>query len=779
MNSPKRIILISFAAGVLTAVVIFFVIANIKDERQNGVEERTELPDADVEFLEQAGEQADPEDQESMVEIWYKSEESGMDLPDERLETGIVSAFRDAVDYKLNPDEDLNNNSIPDKWEEQFSLTEEDAFSDEDDDGFSLMQEYMFKTNPVDPLSHPKYINLISSRIVRQRISGLELVSVDMTKPDKKDWIAKINVLRNSSRRSESVCIGGTFKHNNVDFYLIDIELDGKTQKPVVYVRRGGKEERIPCHLRQTVYDPNWRIRLSNNRFDMSTTTYNRTFTTSVGSTFLLGSAETGEERYKVVSFDPDTQSVVVESTGSAPEKITILPEPLIPTLEKDSDWDKDGFTLAEEFAARTDPSDSLSHPKYITRIGVFSVNGQDVRFIDGMQHRVFTVSVRSIFHLGTVTTGREGYKVISINPDRKTVVVESTDGALENITIQPVPLISALNKDSDHDADGFTLAEEYEAQTDPFDPLSHPKYITRTIASHIVKLRIDGLELVSVDTSKPDKNDWIASFNVLQNNKKRSRFVKINNRFESNNRDLDQYDFTLVDIEMDEKTGNPVAYIRHCDETELIACRIKQPVHYLPRLRLIDPVLNSTIDTQVGSIFKLGTDKTGEEEYRVVSVDPVVVESAEAPHDFSTVVPTSTSDEDSDGFVLEEELMAHTDPGNPLSHPKYIRNLYIFSAWDLSSSSIRDERYDISFFDPIQGRILKFKSDVEIGSTFKLGSARTGEETYRIDRVNLKNFFSYEDEVRVKSVKNKDEVFLLHFEPENPRWRKWDFTKR
>ena len=140
-----------------------------------------------------------------------------------------------------------------------------------------------------------------------------------MTKPDKKEWEATFNVIRNNKKRSEFVRINsGTFKNNNVDFSLVDIEVDEKTQEPVAYIQRVGRVERIVCKLKQPVMDPMLRMRFLN-------TLFNSTFTSSVGAEFKLGTEKTGEELYKVVSADSNTNEVIVESVSDNPETFKIL----------------------------------------------------------------------------------------------------------------------------------------------------------------------------------------------------------------------------------------------------------------------------------------------------------------------------------------------------------------------------------------------------------------------------------------------------------------------
>ena len=248
-----------------------------------------------------------------------------------QTENGKCPACGKALAPRLKVDEDellgkadLNGNGIPDEWEKQYDLTLTQQDSDEDTDGFTLAQEYKAKTDPTDPLSHPKYISqLYVSAVRQQRINGLELVSVDDTKPDRKDWAITFNVMRNDRRRSEFVQMNvGTFKNNNVDYSVVDIGDDEKTQEHIVYIQRVGKIERIPCRVKQPVYDPSPRVTFLN-------TLTGRTMTTSVGSNFKLGTAKTGEELYKVVSADSEAKTAVIETVdGETPVSITVPTAP-------------------------------------------------------------------------------------------------------------------------------------------------------------------------------------------------------------------------------------------------------------------------------------------------------------------------------------------------------------------------------------------------------------------------------------------------------------------
>lgn len=224
---------------------------------------------------------------------------------------------------------DQNSNGIPDEWESQFTLAETGADSDEDSDGFSLIQEYMAKTDPSDPLSHPKYITMLYvDKVSQSKFPGLQLVSVDTVKPDKKDWDIKFSTQVKSgsavNKKSPIVGIGRSFKSidskkNNVDFTVIDVEIDDKTQAPVVYIQRIGKnDERIACRVKQDVYDPQQTVLFKD------TTLFGKEIKCASGAEFKLGTEKTGEERFKVVSADRKTREAIVETVDETPETLTV-----------------------------------------------------------------------------------------------------------------------------------------------------------------------------------------------------------------------------------------------------------------------------------------------------------------------------------------------------------------------------------------------------------------------------------------------------------------------
>ena len=610
MKSPKKrtILILSAAAGVLAVAVLLAVVlpAVIKTEdgRQSGMEESAGSPDMVVDLFDETGEEVDAETNDKMRRMEQELKELREELRNARMKAAAESGDQEENDPPLDDDslldddpnleyfieipaaraarfrlaeDDLNENGIPDEWEKEFGISADftDPDSDEDSDAFTLLQEYTAKTNPVDPLSHPKYITgVFVSAVAPVRIQGLELVSIDRTNSYKNDWQATFNVLRNNRKRSEFVRINGTFNNNNVEFSLVDIETDDKTQEPIAYLKRRGKQERIPCRPKQQVYDPMPRVRFVD-------AIEGRTITATVGSEFSLGTSRSGREQYRVLSADPDTKNVVVESADTR-ESFVLLPKPPDPPEE---------------------------------------------------------------------------------------------------------PVVDPA---SDEDSDGFSLERENEAGTDPADPLSHPKYIDQILVYNVARKRFQGLELVSVDRSKADKKDWVATFNVIVKNRLRQAFVQMENSSGSltNTFRNINVDFRLVDIEMDETMREPIAVIQRVGREERIACRVRQPVYDpMPGVRLFNALYDQIIMTSVGSVFRLGTPKYGQEQYKVVSADlvtkSVVVEAVGDTRETINVPlkplnEDPASDEDSDGFTLSQENKAGTDPREPLSHPKYISQIFV-----------------------------------------------------------------------------------------------------
>ena len=246
---------------------------------------------------------------------------------DEQIVRAILEKYPEATaEQSIQADQNLNG--IPDEWERKYNVSARFAApeSDEDGDGFSLIREYRAGTNPVDPLSHPKYITQIYfTAIELVQINGLELLFVadPLIGHYNNNREAAFSVVRNNRQRTVYARIknysGTTFTNNGVSYYVDDIVDDPKTHEPVVYIKRDGDNWRIPCRVKQPIYDPRPRVRLLN-PLDA------KVVVSGLGDTFKLGSKRTGEEEYRIVTADPDAKIVAVQSVGENPEEFKIPP---------------------------------------------------------------------------------------------------------------------------------------------------------------------------------------------------------------------------------------------------------------------------------------------------------------------------------------------------------------------------------------------------------------------------------------------------------------------
>lgn len=82
----------------------------------------------------------------------------GMPIPFGSKECPLCGALQpgEVQANKADGDED----GLPDEWEKKYglSLSMNDAALDFDNDGFTNMEEFLAKTNPADPNSHPPYV---------------------------------------------------------------------------------------------------------------------------------------------------------------------------------------------------------------------------------------------------------------------------------------------------------------------------------------------------------------------------------------------------------------------------------------------------------------------------------------------------------------------------------------------------------------------------------------------------------------------------------------------
>lgn len=87
-----------------------------------------------------------------------KDPSCGMPIPTGSKECPLCGALQpgEVQANKADGDED----GLPDEWEKKYGLNiaVNDANEDFDGDGFTNMEEFLAKTNPADPMSHPPYV---------------------------------------------------------------------------------------------------------------------------------------------------------------------------------------------------------------------------------------------------------------------------------------------------------------------------------------------------------------------------------------------------------------------------------------------------------------------------------------------------------------------------------------------------------------------------------------------------------------------------------------------
>ena len=240
------------------------------------------------------------------------------------------------LDMSVEADNDVNRNGVPDDWEKENKVYSElaDAIDqDPDGDHFSTYEEYILKTNPMDPKSHPKYIayqyvkSLNKTPIRDLRYLGLMSPSgKDVTK-----WEINIEFRENGRRaKTRQFKIGDTFDHMNTKFKILSIEPDDINNPgpgTVIFVAREGMNEKIRCEAgrNKVIYDPVETLVMRN-------AAYKKTIRCQVGKSFTLGEARTGAETYKVLQ--ATGKSAVVEDAASG-EKITLGEDTGKPVVER------------------------------------------------------------------------------------------------------------------------------------------------------------------------------------------------------------------------------------------------------------------------------------------------------------------------------------------------------------------------------------------------------------------------------------------------------------
>ena len=166
----------------------------------------------------------------------------------------------------------------------------------------------------------PIYVSDIKQKL----LSGLELVSIDMTNADCLKWTAQFSVTQNGRKKSQFAGINNKIVMNEKDTFVVtDIGIDDETQEPVVFLQRNGKEGKIACFRKRRIYEPVFNVRFIN-------ITTNNLFTCLVGNSFSITDSREGKKTYKVISADPNRMEAVIEQNDSTHTIIKVYPKPQI-----------------------------------------------------------------------------------------------------------------------------------------------------------------------------------------------------------------------------------------------------------------------------------------------------------------------------------------------------------------------------------------------------------------------------------------------------------------
>ena len=237
------------------------------------------------------------------------------------------------LDLTVSGGNDRNNNGVPDDWERANDVYSESSSTIDDDpdgDRFTTYEEYVLKTNPLDPKSHPAYIAYTTvQKLARTKISFYYrgLASTGVTDKSKLEFNIEYKEPGWRDKRTKFKKLGEKFKHQAWTFEIIDAIPDDPNnpgQGTIIFVRRDGLDEKIKCEPNKTVYDPVETVYLWN-------APYKKVVECQVGKTFKLGDPKTGVEEYTIVS--ATSESAVVENAKG--EKIHLRKYTGQPIVEK------------------------------------------------------------------------------------------------------------------------------------------------------------------------------------------------------------------------------------------------------------------------------------------------------------------------------------------------------------------------------------------------------------------------------------------------------------
>ncbi len=230
-----------------------------------------------------------------------------------------VCGTEQPVELAEAKDLDSDGGGIPDWWEKQYGLdplNPDDDTIDSDGDGFSNLIEYYAGTDPLDPNSHPDLLDfMMVDKIVATKLP-IRFMGATRMPGDK--YRCQVNVLERGQLRPTTYFLLEGEQIGKTDFKLARyLETTEKRFDPrfnremsvtvkKIEIARGGRV--ITIAEGENVSEADYKITLRQ-------TLDNTTFEIADEGLFKIG-----EGRYKVISVDNQTQSVVLQNDASKKE---------------------------------------------------------------------------------------------------------------------------------------------------------------------------------------------------------------------------------------------------------------------------------------------------------------------------------------------------------------------------------------------------------------------------------------------------------------------------
>ncbi|MBN1863736.1 MAG: hypothetical protein JW808_02420 [Victivallales bacterium] len=211
---------------------------------------------------------------------------------------------------------DADGDGMPDVFEIKHGLNPSDPgdkMTDLDGDGFPNYIEYLAETSPSDPKSRPPLAERLSLRGIRRNRIPLQLANVMTNNSEKKEeWLVQVQLQTRAKRwTTEFVKLGATLKLGSDIYKIADIDFkeeeqfDKRLNQPrqvnvsTITIQNTLKEgeEPIVVEIKKPVFENLIRIGLRDDHTE-------RNFVAAIGDSIQIGDADTGMDKYVILSAD-------------------------------------------------------------------------------------------------------------------------------------------------------------------------------------------------------------------------------------------------------------------------------------------------------------------------------------------------------------------------------------------------------------------------------------------------------------------------------------------